>query len=190
MRWRLSLVWIVCDLVFVACSIGSEARAAAGDYEASAVCGGGTFGAGIAVIASSIDLPLDPSTSDERLAWRVRVLATAGPRGLRLIGRSIPLANDLQKAAIGTGLARAAAACEQRDGIITTEIADSIRDASDGAVAAAFTKYLTNARDSGDSTIEDQPAEGLARLPASGAIDDAKRYFDGPIDRDPGLNLR
>jgi hypothetical protein len=166
---------------------GAAVAAAAADDEILAKRDGGISGREIAAIAADPRLLLKNSVfGAERLAWRVRVLATAGPRGLRAIGRAIPLADDAQKSSIGQGLARAALVRDRVHAISAAQIADLIRDVGDIAVTDAFTNYLTNAADTRDPPARPEPAAGGAKVPPSGAMSDARRYFDAPIDRDAG----
>ncbi len=131
------------------------------------------------VVAPRLDpsrLSRDYPDGGERLAWRVRVTAVGDGDGLLAIGRAILAANGAQKVAIGEGLARAAAACDDRDGAVTTRIADFLRAAADGDVTRAFVQYLTRA-----TAPEADPPRLAATPPTapplSGAIDDAGRYF-------------
>jgi hypothetical protein len=144
--------------IFVALLFGGDAGAGVEDYESSGICGGGIPARQVEATAADPNLLLrEFPAGGEPMAWRARVLATAGPLGLRALARGIALANEAQKLSIGRGLARAAAACDGRDGIVTEQIVDLIRRASDIAVTEAFTRYLMNVAD---------PAASRARVPA------------------------
>jgi hypothetical protein len=121
----------------------------------------------------------------DNLIWRVRTIAAAGPRGLKIVSHLFRLANLKQKLSIGEGLARAASSCEALNSEVTTSIADMLRGSSDDDVIRAFTRFLSNeaVEDADGAEKPADPREGaVSRLPSDGQIDSAGAYFGSRVD--------
>jgi hypothetical protein len=169
--------------------IGGFARAEAASYENAR---GAAYQCRLPVKAADLldyaenpeDMLKNTPNGGDKLTWRIRTVATAGPQGLKIVGRVFRLANTGQKESIGEGLARAASTCESLNSEVTTHIADVLRASGDREIIRAFTKFLSNGP--GDAADPAPPGvefdEARARLPREGDIEGAGAYFGSRID--------
>ena len=72
------------------------------------------------------------------LADAIRVYASFNRYGLKSVVATMRIANQVQKKAIGWGLAEAVNACLPRDGDVARQIADVVRTSSDRDVIDAY----------------------------------------------------
>lgn len=183
--WRyFARLALSCAILF---EFGEAARAEIGSQGFEANCRFRVAEADLlAVAANPRRILLEPEMDDARLAWRARVIASAGRGGLLALRAAIPWARESQKIAIGEGLARAAAACRDRDGAVAAEIADMLRGAGDAEVDRAFKRYLLSVSASGPRASAEPRSQTRARGLPWRALGDAEHDFEPTVGAMPG----